>query len=176
MNSNTILKEEAYALAVAVEAGLASVDVAISWADRLIAVAPRIPGVLLAVSMPQNGHPQDVVRPLKELAAGVEPGRAVRRVIALMRERFITDPEAYPKLTADLERLALQGIVPNEQAASQMARLDDARLLAEAGTYGSPADILHEFSVFLENESAPDFLSVDASADYEAVREFLADF
>jgi hypothetical protein len=158
---STLDREHAEALALAIEFGLADPREAIDLACQLVVGQSTPSEPILELAGALRPHPQDVARMLRHIPGPADPVRVFRKVLAIAREHLLEHPSAWPQVTVALEQMAIAGKVP-ELLVSPCYRLDDQRLLAERGTYGTIEQVHAELLAFLETEAeAPGRPSID---------------
>ena len=150
----TLDREYAEALALAIEYGLADPREAIDLACRLVVEQANPSEPLLELAGALRPHPQDVARMLRHIPGPADPVRVFRKVLATARHHLLESPTAWPRVTVALEQMAIAGQVP-ESLASPCYMLDDQRLLAEQGVYGTIEQVHADLLAFLDTEAEP---------------------
>lgn len=144
------LREDAEALAMALELGFAAVEDAVSCADTRITALERPPGALIDVALAGRKPALEVAHLLRTIPGEIDPGRVSRRVIA----RFASDLEggrATPeRVVRALCSMQLEGRVPDPEAASEIGRLDDVFSLARDGICGTREEAVRDLREFLK--------------------------
>jgi|GEM_PF-793483 len=148
------IPEVAAVLALSIEFGLDEAREGVDWACELVAVLSAPSEELVEIAGLVRPHPLDVVGLLRQIPGAIDERRVFQKVLAKLRRVLSTQPSTWPGLTTVLEQMALRGYVP-DSLAGPCLRLDDARLLAESGVYGTLEEVRSELIDFLEQESIP---------------------
>lgn len=169
MSLTSTQKEQAYALALGVERGLVTFEETVQWADALLVAMPMPNPELIEVSATPARSPLDIVMPLRALGVDADCTASVRRLLTHLHLKFRQQPDSLPLITAALERLALDGLAPNDETAQIMSQLDDARQLAEAGIYGTIDEVARALDQFLSDESSGELIDAPPVLDSSSV-------
>jgi hypothetical protein len=145
---------EAGYLAIATQQGLVPPSVGVDRACELVIANTAPDALVLELAGLVRPHPLDVVGILRRIAVGADTALVFQRVAALLKRLLVDDPGTLSRITFMLEQLALQGCIP-DAAASECLGFDDARLLAEAGTYGTIEEVRRDLSEFLTRHEGP---------------------
>jgi hypothetical protein len=143
------LKNEAEAFRLALIGGVIPVATVIAWADAQIeaAVSPGIELIDLSLSGPHGVG--GVVSALERLPGVTDTAAVSRRVLAWMDDALRRDPIRLPDVVRTLERMAIDDVVPDDRARSEMYGFDDQLSLADQRIYGTPELVLAEVQTFL---------------------------
>ncbi len=142
------LRDEAEELAIALESGFAKVKDAVDWADAHILRLEQPPYPLIEISTSIATPAAEVVHLLRTLSGEVNTPEVSRRVIARMESAFARGDAGLEKVTRALYQMQLDGCVPDQEAISDMARLDDAFRLAYQGVWGTVEEVDRELRRF----------------------------
>lgn len=148
------IPEAAAVLALSIEFGLDEAREGVDWACELVAALPEPSEKLLELAGLVRPHPLDVIGLLRQIPGPIDERRAFRKLLAKFRRVLLTQPSEWLAVTKTLEQMALRGYVP-ESLSGPCLRLDDARLLAESGVYGTLEEVHSDLIDFLEKESVP---------------------
>lgn len=143
------LRDEAEALAIALEIGFASIEDVIDWADAKIVALDQPPYELIEVSCAGRQAVPDVAHALRAIAGTPDVAAASKIVIARMAAALDRGSTTAEKVARALYRMSLNGHVPEASAEGAMVGLDDAFDLAHGGTYGSIEDAESDVRSFL---------------------------
>jgi hypothetical protein len=148
----TLDKEDAEALAFAIEYGLTEASEAIESACTLVVQLERPSEHLLELSGIIRPHPLDVVNLLRRWPGPSDPVIVFRKVLRRALVWVRKHPEDLSRVTYALESMAIADQVP-EEFAQDCYGLDDMRWLAEQGTYGTIEQVRVQVLAFLEEEA-----------------------
>jgi hypothetical protein len=152
MRCTLSLREMAETCALGIEYSLLELDEVVAWAAQEFATLEAPPEPLLEIAGAIRPHPLDIVRYLRSIPGTYDRVTVFRNLMARARATLLHRPESFSSLTHTLEQMALCGDVP-EEFESDCLRLDDARLLAESGAYGSLEDVRRDLRTFLDRVS-----------------------
>jgi hypothetical protein len=152
------LREQAGALALAVEHGLTEKREAIDWACELVAREASPSPELLELAGAVRPNAPDVARMLRAIAARPDPDLVFRKFLARVRDAVRARADIWRVVTHVLEELAIQGQVP-APLAGRCFGFDDERSLADEGVYGTVDAVEADVRAFLETESEPSELT-----------------
>lgn len=127
------LRDEALALAGALEFGLLDVAEIITWADARLLQAERPPAMLCEVSLSRGRDPRDVAAILRRFPGTADNSTVTRLLIALLRDRLDADPGGVGRVAEVLYRLALAEAIESPRLSEVALWAWDALDLAEAG-------------------------------------------
>jgi len=148
------LRAEAEELAIALELGFAAVQDAVDWADGYIVALQEPPYALIEVSSASRSPAAELAHLLRTVPGQFDIGRVSRQVIAHMASALDTGAATPENVARALYSMQLDGRIPDSQAESDMARLDDEFYLAHAGTYGTIEEATRDLRAFLARYAA----------------------
>lgn len=108
-------RDEAEALAGALELGLCDIPEVIAWADAQIAREDQPSEALCDVALARGRYPQDVAGLLRRFPGAPEKAETVRLVLTLMRERLNREDEAAEPIARMLHQMEHGGEIDNPQ-------------------------------------------------------------
>ncbi len=142
-----ILRREAAVYRYALINGLVERSEVIAWADAWIGRLDEYPDALVGVSL-GTLREYDLFASLAELAEKPVSDEALSLLCRMMSTFLEKHPERLETVTQLLERLAIDGIFPEEWS-SEAYGFDDARCLAEEGIFDMKA-VQDEVLAFLQ--------------------------
>ena len=128
-----VLRQEAAVYRYALIGGMVETSEVIAWADAWIWRLDEYPDVLVDVSLGAS-RDCDLFAALAELAEKPISNEVLALLCRMMAAFVLKYPEKLETVTQLLERLALDGVFP-EEGRSEALRFDDARCLAEDGIF-----------------------------------------
>ena len=144
-------KDEAEALAYALESGFATLDQAKDWAYSRIATEDKPSEPLLELTGP-NLHPTDAVHNLRDVSGRPRDVETLRRIL----RRFGSVLRADPKLDSAIARALFSMAIDPEWSACagdltrSLYSFDDELDLARTGVYGDRAEVVLRMQAFLD--------------------------
>ncbi len=153
MNMSHKNRVEAYAIALS--HGFVDLQKAVSWADSVITQEESPDPALIDASLSVENM-NDMLSALHRVSGVTDPMRIARLLFADMLQAVRSDPRHAKRIARVLYSMALEGIVPDDTAESEMLYFDDAFALAISQDYGTEAEVKKELGEFLsryENEA-----------------------
>lgn len=129
--------QEAENLQLLFDAGLASVDDVVAWADRIISTLPEYDNDLTEISLGAKVPMAEMDSMLKRASEGADHFGAIRNLLGQMHRTLLSDRSQARGFARLLESLWLASNYEVPSDLEFMARIDDTFSLAESGTYGS---------------------------------------
>jgi hypothetical protein len=127
------LRDEAEALAIALEIGICDVAESIAWSDAKILREDSPPAALCEVAVSHNRYPQDLAGLLRQCPGTPVNSRVQQLLVLLLREKLNRDPGSADKVASALYQMALSEEIEDEQLKSMAWWAWDALDLADAG-------------------------------------------
>ena len=142
------IRERAEVLALLIENGFDVEQDTRTWALSLLDDPTNASA---ALDLLETQHPLDAVRVLREMPGSFDRVSAARGVLGWLGAFLKACPSSLDRVTVALEQMALRSELPNDLSGPCYG-FDDARLLAEEGTYGSLVQVRADVVAFLEAE------------------------
>ena len=142
-------RDEAEALAIALEAGVIEVSAAIRWADQVIEACSDPTSEVVAVSLATKAPAAEMAHLLRNTPGELSQPRAARRALLFMMMALESGRVSSKYIARSLYGMWLRGGAPCEDAEGAMSRLDDAFYLATEGMIGTVAEAEVELRDFL---------------------------
>jgi hypothetical protein len=101
------LRDEAEALATALEIGACDVAEVIAWSDAQLLREDPPPAALCDVSLSYDRYPQDVAGLLRQLPGAPDKQRVCRLVVTLIDAKMRSDPSSAYRIAWSLYQMAL---------------------------------------------------------------------
>lgn len=127
------LRDEAEALATALEIGICDVAEIIAWSDAQILREDSPPAALCEISVSHDRYPQDVAALLRRCPGAPVSSRVQRLLVLLVRQKLARDPGCADKVASALYQMALAEEIEDPQLKSMAWWAWDALDLADAG-------------------------------------------
>lgn len=143
--------QEAENLRLLFDAGIASVDDVIAWADRTVLTLPEYDDDLVEISLGAKVPMAEMDSRLRRVGAGADHYEAIRNLAGRMHRSLMSDRSLAQNFARVLEHIWVECGYKVPKDLSFMAGIDDAFSLAESGTYGSLDDAIDR----LMAETAP---------------------
>jgi hypothetical protein len=145
------VRDEAEALAGALEIGVCDVAEVIAWSDAQILRDDAPLEVLCEVSLAQDRYPQDVADMLRRAFGTLDKSNANRLLVTLLNDRLKGDMGRANQIASALYQMALANEIEDSNLRQVAGWASDALDLAEAGyikesreqVVGRMADALH---------------------------------
>jgi hypothetical protein len=146
------LRDEAEALAAALESGVCKVGEVISWADAQIMREDSPATALCEVALSYDRYPQDVAALLRKCPEAPDRSRAQRLLILLLHDRLKHDTGFADKVASAHYQMALSDEFEDPQLKSMAFWAWDALELADAGySVESRAQITKQIAATLDH-------------------------
>ena len=129
--------QEAENLRLLLDAGIASMDEVVAWADQVILASPGYDDDLTEVSLAAKAPRDEMDRRLSRLGEGADPAEAIRNLAARIHQALLSDTSRAGDFARVLDRFWFEEWPRLPSEFSFMAGLDDEFSLAESGSYGS---------------------------------------
>jgi|GEM_PF-1267140 len=129
--------QEAENLRLLFDAGIASVEDVVAWADQAILASPEYDDDLTEVSLAAKAPRDETDRRLGRLGEGADKAEAIRNLAGRIHRELLTDTSRAGDFARVMERFWFEEWPRLPSEFSFMAGLDDEFSLAESGTYGS---------------------------------------
>jgi hypothetical protein len=129
----TQLRDEAEALAVALEMGICAVDEAIEWSDAWIIHEDAPPFSLCEVSLSRDRYPQDVAALLRQIPGTPLRSNVSALLIILLRRKLTDHPERARDVAYWLYSSACDDAIVDPSLRRFGGEVFDALALAELG-------------------------------------------
>jgi hypothetical protein len=127
------LRDEAEALATALNFGICDVAEVIVWSDTQILREESAPTALCDVSLSHDCYPQDVAASLRQCPGTPDRSRAQRLFLLLVRDKLRKDSGCADKIASALFQMALADEIEDRHLKSVAWWAWDALDLADAG-------------------------------------------
>lgn len=137
--------QEAENLRLLFDAGIASVDDVVAWADGTISTLPGYDDDLTEISLGTKVPMAEMDSRLRRVSEGADHFEAIRNLLGWMHRTLLSDRSKARGFARLLESLwvANNYKVPSDLI-NCMAGIDDTFSLAESGTYGSLEEAIDE--------------------------------
>jgi len=127
------LRDEAEALAKALEIGICDVAEVIAWSDAQILREDSPPVALCEVSVSHDRYPQDVAGMLRQCPGAPCKPRIQRLLVSLVREKLRCDSSHADRVASALYQMAISDEIEDSNLKSMAWWAWDALDLADAG-------------------------------------------
>lgn len=129
------VRDEAEALATALEIGICNVAEVVAWSDAQILREKSPPASLCDVSVSHDRYQQDVAGLLRQCPGAPVKSRVERLLVLLLHEKLSRDARCADKVASALYQLALADDIENPGLKSIAWWAWDALDLADAGLF-----------------------------------------
>ena len=146
-------RDDAEALAIALEAGVVTVGEAIRWADREIESSAGASAEVIAVSLATKAAPAEVAHLLRSIPGELSRSQASRRALLYAKAALESGRASPTTIARSLHQMYWTGNVPCEDAGGTMAWLDEGFYLASEGIAGTVAEVEAELRDFLREHA-----------------------
>jgi hypothetical protein len=127
------LREQAEALARALEVGAVFIDDAVAWADAQVEASDKPPWAIIEVATARSRHPQDLAGELRQVQGPCRKHVVQGLLVDLMARRLASDPRNADAMANALFDMALGNEIRDEPLQSFAFWAWDALDLADAG-------------------------------------------
>lgn len=132
----------------ALECGLPVIPEVSAWVDRVITEEPR-PSFAMIEASSASGDPSAFLTALRGVPGVADPHGRRRLLFAIMFRTLERDPNTIHAIVRGLFSMAVDGDIPDSDAARCMWYFDDALGLAEEGVHGRVEDVRRDLVEFL---------------------------
>ena len=134
--------QEAENLRLLFDAGIASVEDVVAWADRTILTLPEYDEDLTEVSLGAKVPMAEMDSRLHRAGIGADPFVAIRNLAGRIHRTLLLDRSRARDFARMLEGLWVDSGFKVPEDLAFMAGIDDAFYLAESGTWGSLNEVI----------------------------------
>jgi hypothetical protein len=139
------LRDEAEALAIALELGACDVTEVIAWCDAQLLGEGPPPEPLCDVSLSSGRHPQDVAAMLRQLSGATDNQKVNRLVVTLVDAKMRSDPSRADQIASVLYDMAFWEKIEdprlNERSARGLGKPSSSRKRATSRSLGNRSSI-----------------------------------
>ena len=148
------LRDEAEALAIALEIAAVDVDEVIDWADAMIAVEDKPHWALCNVATSRGKYPQDVASELRQLPDCADPVVVRSLLVQLIARKLRHDESRAYQLASALYRMASANEIDDPELRELAWRAWDALdLAANRSIAETPAQVIERMRDILDRAS-----------------------
>lgn len=144
------MRDEAEALARALEFGLCDIAVVIAWADAQILREDRPSEALCDVSLARGRYPQDVAGMLRQFPGTPDNSDVARLLLSLMKDRLDRDDDAAEPIAWALHQMAMAEEIDDQRLSDVFFWACEELELARLGYIQDPREqIVHRMTAAL---------------------------